>query len=89
MGKVLSITGAIGIIVEIVLFLVVNSILPDAFQKLLSDLPVAIIQPIIKAIMQGSTVFVYYYGLSPIAISAIGLLFLIIPRINPGKQANA
>ncbi len=88
-GKVLSITGVIGIIVEIVLFLAVNSILPDTFQKLLSDLPVAIIQPIIKAMLQGSTVFVYYYGLPPIAISAIGLVFLIIPRIDPKKQANA
>jgi hypothetical protein len=86
MGKVLSIAGSVGIVVEIVLFLAVNSVLPDAFQKLLSGFPAALLQPFMKVMNQVATVFVYYYGLPPIAITAFGLIILVFHRIYPDRK---
>ncbi len=86
MGKLFSITGIIGIVFDLFLFLSANSTLSDIILKMLSGFPLVMVEPLNKVMLQIITVCVYYFGLPSIAFATIGLLLLISARIIPDKK---
>jgi type II secretory pathway component PulF len=47
-----------------------------------------LLQPLTKAMLQVSTVLIFYYGLLPVATAAIGLIFLVLVRVFYIKKAD-
>jgi hypothetical protein len=88
MGKLLTITGFVGILFDLLFFLASNSIVSDSFQMLVSEFPPVLLQPLTKAMLQVSTVLIFYYGLLPVATAAIGLIFLVLVRVFYIKKAD-